>query len=98
MEKNYEEFLRGAEYRKTWSIAFFSSTNAAVEIVKAMGILTPNAPAKETQELIILWRNWLLEQHGKYYAENIAIVGMEGIAPNVKEGLDKVKATYENSK
>ena len=96
--KTYEDFIRGAEYRKTWSIAYFNSLNFAVEIVKSRFPETLNkGDSKEVTDALITWRDWAIEQHGKYYAENIAIVGMEGFAPKVVEGLDKAKKAYANT-
>lgn len=95
---NYEDFLRGAEYRKTWSIAFFSSTNAAIELLKITKLDINGGKKGEVKTFLKEWRDWLLEEHGKYYAENIAVVGTQGFSPKVVEGLDKAKESYANTK
>ena len=94
-DKRYEEFLRGQEYRKTWSIAYFNSLNFAVQMVTAQGLAKEGQVVDKAKEMLIMWRDWAIDQHAKYYAENIAIVGMENVSPRVVEGLDKAKAAYE---
>lgn len=95
---NYEEFLRGAEYRKTWSIAYFNSLNFAKDMVAFKPPQAPNQSDEDIQKLLIFWRDWAIEQHGKYYVKNIAPVGMQAFSPKVVEGLDKAKEIYADKK
>ena len=98
--KSYEDFIRGAEYRKTWSIAYFNSLNFAKDMLALeLPYITyeEQKTDKGKQDRLIMWRDWAIEQHGKYYAENIAIVGVEGFTPKVVAGLDKAKEAYANS-
>jgi hypothetical protein len=94
-QKTELEFMQSAEFRKTWSIAFFNATNAAVELVKCIAPSLENTDI--TKSTIIGWRDWLLSEHAKYYKENIAIAGMQSFTPMVEEGLKKAKQKYEST-
>ena len=63
-----EKLFKDAQYRKGLSIAFFNASNCATELVKAEGEIT--------KEKFVEWRDWLLAEHAKYYAETIAKVGV----------------------
>ena len=90
-DKNYENFQRGQEYRKVFSIAFFNATNAAIEIEKS----NPSGNDDDARKNISKWRDWFLDQHVRYYVDNIAPVGMEEFTPGVVKGLDKAKEEFE---
>ena len=62
------KLLKDAQYRKGLSIAFFNASNCATELVKAEGEIT--------KEKFVEWRDWLLTEHARYYAETIAKVGV----------------------
>jgi hypothetical protein len=78
-----ETILKNAQYRKSLAIAYFNATNAAIELCKGL-----NIHEKETKIKIIEYRNWFLEEHKKYYAENIANVGKPY---DSKETIEKLK-------
>ena len=63
-----DKLLKDAQYRKGLSIAFFNASNCATELVKAEGEIT--------KEKFVEWRDWLLTEHARYYAETIAKVGV----------------------
>ncbi len=82
---NEEQLIKDAQYRKGLSIAFFNATNNATQIVELEGVGT-----ESLKDRIIFWRDWLLEEHKKYYSEVIANVGKKY---DSKETIEKLKAT-----
>lgn len=91
-----EEVIKNLQYRKNLSIAFFSSTNAAVELMKtADGLSIDELKAK-----IVFWRNFFLEEHKEYYAQNIANLSVNYNAEETMkrlkaaENLDQLKAVW----
>lgn len=64
--------IRDAQYRKGLSIAFFNSTNNAIEILKLFPHL---AAEKGYRTALAEIRSWLLDEHRDYYATVIAQVG-----------------------
>ena len=89
MANTDDKVIKNAQYRKGLSIAFFNATNAAVSIVSQMG---PQMDAKKT---IVEIRDWLLEEHKKYYAEVIAKVGTNYDAAESVKKLKAVKNQEE---
>ena len=84
-----EKLLKDAQFRKGLSIAFFNATNAAIEIVtKNPAYAIMEVPDKE--KLIVLWRDWFINEHKNYYATVIANVGLNYDA---KATIEKLKAT-----
>lgn len=78
--KEQDRIIKDAQYRKGLSIAFFNATNGAIEMVKLEGmgtnLLKEDSKLNPLEIRIQLWRNWLLEEHKKYYAEVIANIGV----------------------
>lgn len=85
----HEKIIRDAQYRKGLSIAFFNATNNATEIVKLRE--TKSLTNEEIQDQIKFWRDWLLDEHKGYYAENIASVGKIYETQDVLKRLNEVK-------
>lgn len=82
-----DKILRNAQYRKGLSIAFFNSTNAAMNI---LGQFKEDDNVEDWKESIQYWRNWFLEEHKEYYVNVIANVGKAYDAP---ETIKKIKKT-----
>lgn len=98
--KNFENVLRDAQFRKGLSIAYFNSLNSAIEMlkVKLPYTKTPEESTDEgKQKTLEYWHKYFLDQYSKFHAENISSIGIEKIAPSVVEGLDKAKQRYENT-
>jgi len=74
-EKKKDIQIRDAQYRKGLSIAFFNATNNATQIVELLYKSHPQDSDETVKKDISKWRDWLLEEHKKYYAEVIANVG-----------------------
>lgn len=79
-----DDIIKNAQYRKNLSIAFFNATNSAIELVK-----TDYIKDTDLKKFITDWRDWFLEEHKKYYAENIANVGLNY---DVKETIKKLES------
>jgi len=84
---NEEQLIKDAQYRKGLSIAFFNATNNATQIMKLKD--TSNLTEEQIQKQIQFWRDWLLEEHKKYYSEVIANIGKKY---DSKETIEKLKA------
>ena len=95
-DKNYELYMQSAEYRKQFGIAFFNATNAAISMMAVLGV----KDIEEAKKQIVPFRDWLLDEHVKYYVDNIAPAGMESftIPVKLKVGLDNAKSAYESNK
>lgn len=98
MDKNFENVMRDAQFRKGLSIAYFNSLNSAITLVTAPRVNNTTETAEETKKLLAYWRDYFLDEYAKFHSEKISNIGIEKIAPSVVEGLDKAKKTYENSK
>ena len=85
---NEEQLIKDAQYRKGLSIAFFNATNNATQIMELKD--TSNLTEEQIQKQIQFWRDWLLEEHKKYYSEVIANIGKKYDA---KETIEKLKTT-----
>lgn len=81
------EILKDAQYRKGLSIAFFNATNNAIEMVKSFGTMESG---ERLREQIIIWRDWMLEEHKNYYSTVIANVGANY---KLEDTLAKLNAT-----
>jgi len=57
-------FIKEAQDRKETSIAFFSSTNAAINLIAKYDV--PAMTNDEVMGFITKWRNWFLDEHKKY--------------------------------
>ncbi len=84
---NEEQLIKDAQYRKGLSIAFFNATNNATQIMELKD--TSNLTEEQIQKQIQFWRDWLLEEHKKYYSEVIANIGKKY---DSKETIEKLKA------
>jgi hypothetical protein len=84
---NEEQLIRDAQFRKGLSIAFFNATNNATQIMELKD--TSNLTEEQIQKQIQFWRDWLLEEHKKYYSEVIANIGKKY---DSKETIEKLKA------
>lgn len=92
-QDNREKVLKNAQYRKGLSIAFFNSTNAAIELSKTLlPALHKGDTLKEDaiQRFITKWRDFFLTEHQNYYATVIANVGVNY---NVEEAVKKLRAS-----
>jgi GTPase involved in cell partitioning and DNA repair len=85
---NEEQLIKDAQYRKGLSIAFFNATNNATQIMELKD--TSNLTEEQIQKQIQFWRDWLLEEHKKYYSEVIANIGKKY---DSKETIEKLKTT-----
>ena len=84
--KNNDNLLRDAQFRKSLSIAFFNATNSAISLVAT----TPEKSKTETLARVIEYRDFFLEEHKNYYATVIANVGANY---KVEESIIKLKST-----
>lgn len=85
-----DQAIKDAQYRKGLSIAFFNSLNSAIAMCAGM-----NVHEKETLAKIIELRDFFLEEHKKYYAENIATIGAHYDASATIEKLKTAKTIDE---
>lgn len=85
-----EKLIKDAQYRKGLSIAFFNATNAAIEMCKGL-----NIHEEATKKKIVEIRDWLLEEHRKYYANIIAKVGTNYDASDAIKKLQAIKSITE---
>ncbi len=60
-----EEMIKGAQERKDASIAFFNSTNSAIQVTAQK---TYSNDFERQQDLIV-WRNWFLSEWSNYEAQ-----------------------------
>ncbi len=104
METNEnDEIIKNAQYRKSLAIAYFNATNAAIELLKptVASFLSANLPEEKKLEMlkagVRVWRDFFLEEHKKYYAENIANIGKPYDAKETIKNL-KVAKTLEELK
>lgn len=86
MDKIDSKLLSNAQYKKSLSISFFNSLNAAIEIIKCR---YSEMPEKDVKEKIAEWRDWFISEHAKYYEENILNIGVY----NSKDSIEKLNAT-----
>jgi len=70
-----DKIIKDAQYRKGLSIAFFNATNSAIALLSAPRVLFESKTPEETKEKIVEIRDWMLEEHKKYYAEVIMPIG-----------------------
>lgn len=80
-----DKLIKDAQYRKGLSIAFFNATNAAIELIKKEG-----GSVEDKKGAIVMYRDWLLEEHKTYYANVIAKIGGHF---SVKDTVEKLKTT-----
>lgn len=78
-----DKVIRDAQYRKGLSIAWFNANNNAIALVAA----TINSRGETLEVMgdeainiikrtVVLYRDWFLEEHKTYYAQNIANIGL----------------------
>lgn len=93
-EKNNDQLMKDAQYRKGLGIGFFNATNTAIEIVKKEFEIYEgkhvDVDSDWFKERLSYWRNWMIEEHKTYYATVIANVGNTF---NVKETIDALNKT-----
>lgn len=85
-----DKLIRDAQFRKSLSISYFNSLNAAIEVVKSMKLLP-----KQKKAAIEYWRDWFIEEHKSYYAANIAKVGTPYDAAKTIEWVMATKSLEE---
>lgn len=104
-----DKVIKDAQYRKGLSIAFFNATNVAIEMLKLLPatafkkVVEKGKGKKKTkttiaitrEEKLVEIRNWLLDEHKKYYAEVIAKVGTNYSVEKSLARLAKVKNQAE---
>lgn len=78
--------IKNAQDRKDYSIAFFNSTNSAIEMLK---IDQPTSP-EDIKNKLVLWREWFLSQHGEYRA---LVTDQIGASYDPKDHIAKLEAT-----
>jgi hypothetical protein len=61
--------IEKAQERKSDSIAYFNSVNAAIELMSHRGI--ENMPDQEVEDALISWREWFLSEYRKYEAKDV---------------------------
>lgn len=86
-EKGYDQVMKDAQFRKTFSIAFFNATNAGIALASAKA---SQLSIEEMRSLAVDYRDFFLEEHKKYWAEVIAKVGVNY---SVEEAITKLQAT-----
>lgn len=79
-----EQLLKDAQFRKSLSISFFNSTNSAIELYK---VLFQNTKTLDKDKFIEI-RDWMIDEHKKYYSTVIANIGQNY---NAKETIEKLK-------
>jgi len=84
--------IADAQYRKGLSIAFFNATNNAIQLVENENDLDLTLPDASRIERIVFWRDWLLEEHNKYYSNVISKIG---IKIDSKSVIERAKATQD---
>ena len=84
-----EQLIKDAQFRKGLSIAFFNATNNASQIIELIYKEHPQNNEEVVKSDIVKWRDWLLSEHRKYYAEVIANVGKHY---NAEESIKKLKS------
>ena len=94
--ENYDKIMADAQYRKGMSIAFFNSTNSAIELLKfTANYMPPMRGDEDIKAELVKWRDWSLAEHLKNYAEVIAKIG-QPFDPNVAIAkLDSAKDMSE---
>lgn len=83
-KEEQDSVIKSAQFRKSLSIAYFSSLNAAIELVKGS-----ETTSDVQKKIIVEWRDWFLAEHKNYYATVIANVGVNYKA---EESIAKLKA------
>lgn len=63
------DMIEKAQDRKSESIAYFNSTNCAIELVGKLD--TQSMTHQDIEEEIIYWRDWFLAEYRKYEASDI---------------------------
>ncbi len=90
MNEEQEKLLKNAQYRKSLGIAYFNSTNSAIELAKLFFQMTgQKVSAEEIMKTVASFRDEFLEQHKDYYAKNIAIIG---INYNPQDAIERLKS------
>ena len=87
-----EKLLKDAQWRKSLSISYFNSLNAAIALA------TPSAQVLDEDELLDLvkrYRDIFIEEHKNYYANTIAKVGMNYKPEDAIKKLKAVKSREE---
>lgn len=92
MANGEDKNLRDAQYRKSLSIAWFNANNAAIELLKGLGL---SGTVLETE--IRKWREWFLGEHRDYYSKTIANVGVAYRAEDTIKKLEAAKNYNELS-
>jgi hypothetical protein len=90
-----DKVIKDAQYRKGLSIAFFNATNAAINLLSAPRVLFESITPEQTKMKIVEIRDWLLDEHKKYYAEVIAQVGVSYKAADAIKRLEAVTSMVE---
>ena len=84
-----EQYWAEKDIKKDKQIAFFNSTNAAIELVKPIGENKP-IDTKRMQDAIKGWRDWFYKEWENWYADNIVEPqGADGEEPIVQEKITK---------
>lgn len=79
--------LKDAQYRKSLSISYFNSLNAAIALVKDMEVNGDVGLEKAIKK----WRDFFITEHSDYYAKTIASVGEPYNAEKTMANLRKAK-------
>jgi hypothetical protein len=73
-----EKIIKDAQFRKGLSIAFFNATNNAADLISTF--YSRSSLEKQSLDskkaMIVLWRDWMLDEHLKYYGEVINKIGV----------------------
>jgi len=90
---NDEQLLKDAQYRKSLSISFFNATNSAISLVATEKEVWKDE--KAMLDTVVRYRNFFLEEHKNYYAQNIANVGQNYKSKDTIEKLKTAKTLEE---
>lgn len=79
--------IREAQDNKDLKIAFFNSTNNAIEMVKINENIKSEAQQKES---IVMWREWFLNEHTEHHKR---MVNQTSATVPVGEAVTRLRAT-----
>lgn len=82
--------IKNAQDRKDYSIAFYNATNSAIELVKVAHAIGEQLTPEIVKARIVEWREWFLDEHGKYRA---TVTDNIGATYNIGTAIDRMTAT-----
>jgi chorismate mutase len=86
-DEDIRKSIKTAQDRKDYSIAFYNSTNNAIELVKKLDVKEIDAIKTE----ITYWRDWFLLEHLQYRKQVTEEIGVIHTQKNAIDLLNKAK-------